>query len=109
MRWPAVFAVSLADAAFDLQRGDWTIDPGPGDGIAGAMLSPRYIPHAVDPAQGTLITANADPVGATFDGRPPSPHGRDLLDRFHLTDPLFDAPSSIDDIVAAGESRWVFH
>ncbi|HEX3479370.1 MAG TPA: penicillin acylase family protein [Kofleriaceae bacterium] len=46
----------------------------PGDGtadwIAGAVLSPRYIPHAVDPAQGTLITANADPVGATFDGRP---------------------------------------
>ncbi|HEX3765405.1 MAG TPA: penicillin acylase family protein, partial [Kofleriaceae bacterium] len=43
---------------------------GAGDWIAGASLSPRYIPHAVDPAQGILISANADPVGATFDGLP---------------------------------------
>jgi penicillin amidase len=47
------------------------------------------------------------PGGAIQDRR--SPHYRDLLDRFYLTDQLFDAPSSIDDIVAAGESRWVFH
>jgi hypothetical protein len=38
---------------------------GAGDWIADASLSPRYIPHAVDPTQGYLITANADPVGAT--------------------------------------------
>lgn len=43
---------------------------GAGDWIAGASLSPRYIPHAVDPAQGILVSANADPVGATFDGLP---------------------------------------
>ncbi|HMG20569.1 MAG TPA: penicillin acylase family protein, partial [Kofleriaceae bacterium] len=43
---------------------------GAGDWIEGAALSPRYIPHAVDPAQGYLVTANADPVGATFDGLP---------------------------------------
>lgn len=47
------------------------------------------------------------PGGAIQDRR--SPHYRDLLDRFYLTDQLFDAPSSIDEIVAAGESRWVFH
>jgi penicillin amidase len=28
----------------------------------------RYIPHAFDPPQGYLATANADPVGETFDG-----------------------------------------
>lgn len=150
-----ILAGSLADAAFVQGRvtahgrlpqvdvlfvlpGDGT-----GDSVAGATPSPRYIPHAVDSAQGTLIPTNADPVGATFDGRPldqatadgapryagvayaaglgadrlpggaiqdrRSPHGRDLLDRFYPTDPRVDAPSSIDDIVAAGESRWVFH
>lgn len=43
---------------------------GAGDWIEGEALSPRYIPHAMDPAQGYLIAANADPVGATFDGLP---------------------------------------
>jgi hypothetical protein len=52
MRWPAVFAVLVLP-------GD-----GVGDRIAGASRSPRYIPPAVDPAQGTLITASADPVVA---------------------------------------------
>ncbi len=40
--------------------GDWLADP----------LSPRFVPHAIDPAAGYLVTANADPVGATFDGLP---------------------------------------
>jgi penicillin amidase len=46
--------------------------PGNGDGdwIADHPLSPRFIPHAIDPAKGYLVTANADPVGATFDGNP---------------------------------------
>jgi penicillin amidase len=43
---------------------------GSGDWIDGVALPPRYIPHAVDPPQGYLVTANADPVGATFDGLP---------------------------------------
>jgi len=41
----------------------------PADGSAewqGRMDS-RYVPHAIDPAKGYLATANADPVGATFD------------------------------------------
>ena len=33
-------------------------------------LSSRYVPHALNPAQGYLATANADPVGATFDNDP---------------------------------------
>ncbi|MEJ7598008.1 MAG: penicillin acylase family protein [Kofleriaceae bacterium] len=33
-------------------------------------MSSRYVPHAVNPPQGYLATANADPVGATFDNDP---------------------------------------
>jgi len=33
-------------------------------------VSPRYVPHATNPPQGYLATANADPVGSTFDGDP---------------------------------------
>jgi penicillin amidase len=44
----------------------------PGDGSAEweGVVDARYIPHAVDPAQGYLATANSDPVGVTFDGDP---------------------------------------
>jgi penicillin amidase len=42
----------------------------PGDGTCEweGWMDARYIPHALNPAQGYLATANADPVGATFDG-----------------------------------------
>jgi len=43
---------------------------GAGDWIEDHRLAPRLVPHAIDPAQGYLVTANADPVGATFDGLP---------------------------------------
>ena len=55
----------------------------PGDGTAewqGRMDS-RYVPHSINPAQGYLATANADPVGATFDNDPlnqPMVDGRPL-------------------------------
>lgn len=44
----------------------------PGDGTAEwqGFMDPRYIPHAINPEQGYLVTANSDPVGATFDGDP---------------------------------------
>jgi penicillin G amidase len=44
----------------------------PGDGTCewDGWMDARYIPHAVDPEAGFLVTANADPVGATFDGDP---------------------------------------
>jgi acyl-homoserine lactone acylase PvdQ len=54
-----------AAAPFFVLPGD-----GSGDWISGTALSPRYIPHAVDPASGSLVTANADPVGATLYGLP---------------------------------------
>ena len=70
LRQPAAYAWDPlvrqdAPAPFLVLPGDGT-----GDWIAGASLSPRYIPHAVNPTQGYLVTANADPVGATFDGLP---------------------------------------
>ena len=44
----------------------------PGDGSAEweGFMDGRYIPHAINPAQGYLVTANSDPVGASFDGIP---------------------------------------
>ncbi len=41
----------------------------PGDGTAEweGTLAARYIPAAIDPPVGYLVSANADPVGATFD------------------------------------------
>jgi penicillin amidase len=42
--------------------------PGDGGGDWQGFLSTRYVPHAINPAQGYIATANADPVGATFDG-----------------------------------------
>ena len=44
----------------------------PGDGSAEWMgdLDAQYIPHAIDPAAGFLVTANNDPVGVTDDGDP---------------------------------------
>lgn len=57
----------------------------PGDGTAEwqGELSSRYIPHAINPPppHDYLATANADPVGATFDGDPldqPQVDGRPL-------------------------------
>lgn len=47
------------------------------------------------------------PGGAIYDSR--SPHYRDLLDTYYLPQTHFDAPFSIPEIVAAGESRWEFH
>ena len=42
----------------------------PGDGSCEweGWMDPRYIPHAYNPEQGYLATANSDPVGETFDG-----------------------------------------
>lgn len=42
----------------------------PGDGSCEweGWMDARYIPHVINPAQGYIATANADPVGETFDG-----------------------------------------
>lgn len=44
----------------------------PGDGTAEwtGRMSSRYVPHAITTTPGFLATANADPVGATFDNDP---------------------------------------
>src|SRR6185312_12405441 len=43
-----------------------------GDGSAewGGDLDPAYIPHAYDPPQGFIATANNDPIGVTDGGDP---------------------------------------
>jgi penicillin amidase len=48
----------------------WRILPGDGSAEWGADMDPIYIPHAFDPAQGYLATANNDPIGVTDDGDP---------------------------------------
>jgi penicillin amidase len=48
----------------------WWIVPGDGSCEWDGWIDARYIPHARDPARGFLVTANADPVGSTFDGDP---------------------------------------
>ncbi|HEY0193342.1 MAG TPA: penicillin acylase family protein [Kofleriaceae bacterium] len=45
--------------------------------------------------------------GAVFDSR--SPHSRDQLDRGYLTGQSRAIPATVDEITAAGETRWVFH
>jgi len=59
-------------------------------------------------ADGQAITVKwALPGGVIFDGR--SSHARDQLDRAYLRGTYLDAPATFAQIVAAGETRWVFH
>jgi penicillin amidase len=48
----------------------WRILPGDGSAEWGGDLDPKYIPHAYDPAQGFIATANNDPIGVSDDGDP---------------------------------------
>jgi penicillin amidase len=43
------------------------VQPGDGSCEWTGWMSDRYMPHAIDPEVGYLATANADPVGETFD------------------------------------------
>ncbi|MDB4960247.1 MAG: Penicillin amidase [Myxococcales bacterium] len=57
-------------------------------------------------ADGTQIHIKwALPGGVIYDSR--SPHYRDLLDTYYLPQTHFDAPFRVDEIVAAGEHRWI--
>ena len=48
----------------------WKVMPGDGTAEWGGDMDPKYIPHAYDPAQGFIATANNDPIGVTEDGDP---------------------------------------
>jgi penicillin amidase len=72
--------------------------------------------HADGPAQrflaeaemnGTVRLRWAIPGGTIYDRD--SPHYRDLLDEYYLQNRHFDAPYSTPEIIADGESRWVFY
>lgn len=100
---PATTGFSRAGDSFTVARGDsrWRdLAPAHPRGPAQQFLAQA--------APGRALTVKWSlPGGAIFDSR--SPHYRDLLDRHYLTGQPFDAPYSIEQIVAAGESRWVFH
>jgi len=76
--WTSTNQIPLRPAAcqtFDAKTNPTGIAPFfvlPGDGSCEweGFMDPRYVPHAIDPAQGFLASANQDPVGATFDGDP---------------------------------------
>jgi penicillin amidase len=48
----------------------WKILPGDGSAEWGGDMDPIYIPHAYNPAQGFIATANNDPIGVTDDNDP---------------------------------------
>jgi len=48
----------------------WKVLPGDGSAEWAGELHPKYIPHAYNPAQGFIATANNDPIGVTDDGDP---------------------------------------
>lgn len=48
----------------------WLVLPGDGSAEWAGDLDLRYIPQAVNPSQGFLATANADPIGVTNDNDP---------------------------------------
>lgn len=48
----------------------WKVLPGDGSAEWGPDMDPRFIPHAYDPAQGFIATANNDPIGVTDDNDP---------------------------------------
>jgi penicillin amidase len=48
----------------------WKVLPGDGSAEWGGDLDPIYIPHAYDPPQGFIATANNDPIGVTDDNDP---------------------------------------
>lgn len=76
-----------------------------------------FAQHADGPAQrflaeaelmnGTVRLRWALPGGTIYDRQ--SPHYRDLLDEYYLQNRHFDAPYATPEIIAEGESRWVFY
>jgi penicillin amidase len=48
----------------------WKVLPGGGTAEWGKDMDPKYIPHAYNPVQGFIATANNDPIGVTDDGDP---------------------------------------
>lgn len=48
----------------------WKVLPGDGSAEWRGDLPMKHVPHATDPAQGYLVTANADPIGVTADNDP---------------------------------------
>ncbi len=81
--WTQTIRVPRRTAGF----APWKVLPGDGSAEWGPDMDPHYIPHAYNPAQGYIATANNDPIGVTdtndpffgqpvvpwYDGGPSSP------------------------------------
>ncbi|HEU4536421.1 MAG TPA: penicillin acylase family protein, partial [Polyangiaceae bacterium] len=48
----------------------WLVLPGDGSAEWQGVIDPKKIPHAINPAKGYLVTANADPLGLTATNEP---------------------------------------
>jgi len=97
-------------AGFAISGDSFVADPG--DPAARALVPSRAaggpaLHLLAEAAPGTGVRLRWSlPGGVIFDSR--SPHYRDLLDRAYRADSVLAVPYTIDEIVAAGESRWVF-
>ncbi|CAN5847776.1 hypothetical protein BH11MYX3_BH11MYX3_37940 [soil metagenome] len=113
------------NTALSLPKGDENGFPKSGDMFAinrsdTSWSGLDFSQSADGPAQRFLATAERDVFGLTQPIRvkwalpggviydPASRHYRDLLDDYYLAERHFDAPFSVTEINAAGESRWVF-
>jgi hypothetical protein len=105
MRWPSVFVgFGVLAACRDPLSGPFDGLPVDGDFAAQVGAPVQHDTHSnvgekLAPAVVTSPTTQ----------QPILCDNRDLLDTYYLPNKHFDAPSSLDQIVAAGESRWVFH
>jgi penicillin G amidase len=68
LRSPAAYTWHPVDAPDGLAP--FFVLPGDGSVEWEGFMSSRYIPHAVNPPEHYLATANSDPVGASFDNAP---------------------------------------
>ncbi|HEY4177626.1 MAG TPA: penicillin acylase family protein [Kofleriaceae bacterium] len=67
----------------------------------------RFVAEVAYGASDNQIVVHwALPGGVIYDSR--SPHYRDLLDSYYLTEQYFVPPRTADEINAQGESRWIF-
>ena len=96
--------------------------PGGSQGGVGHDVAPTSLPRTSPPTR-SGPTAQRGPAGGaggpTIKGKGQLPggviddsrekHYRELLDTYYIPQVHFDAPFSIAEIVAAGETRWDFH